>query len=75
VVRLAVVFVKFYVGCHQPSDAQHFERAFISINHAEEFAHNCDRQGHRWVMFRDADRPYTEGGATYTMPCYVVETQ
>jgi hypothetical protein len=24
--------VKFYVGCHQPSDAQHFDRAFISIN-------------------------------------------
>lgn len=24
--------MKFYVGCHHPSDAHHFERAFISIN-------------------------------------------
>jgi hypothetical protein len=24
--------VKFYVGLHQPSDAKHFERAFISVN-------------------------------------------
>lgn len=28
--------MKFYVGCHQPSDAQHFERAFISINRLRE---------------------------------------
>ncbi len=24
--------MKFYIGLHQPSDAQHFERAFISVN-------------------------------------------
>lgn len=24
--------MKFYVGCHQPSDAQHFARSFVSIN-------------------------------------------
>lgn len=28
--------MKFYVGCHQPSDAQHFGRAFISINRLRE---------------------------------------
>jgi hypothetical protein len=60
----------------KPDEAQPVRREeFARFKYAEEFAHNCDRQGHRWVMFRDADRPYTEGGATYTMPCYVVETQ
>lgn len=24
--------MKFYIGLHQPADAQHFDRAFISIN-------------------------------------------
>src|SRR6187399_1551448 len=24
--------MKFYVGLHQPSDAKHFDRAFISVN-------------------------------------------
>lgn len=28
--------MRFYVGCHQPSDAQHFDRAFISINRIRE---------------------------------------
>lgn len=24
--------IRFYIGLHQPSDAQHFERAFVSVN-------------------------------------------
>jgi hypothetical protein len=40
--------MRFYVGCHQPSDAQHFERAFISINRLR------DRKGpfvaNHWVL-------------------------
>jgi hypothetical protein len=29
---VAEVALKFFVGLHQPSDAQHFDRAFISVN-------------------------------------------
>lgn len=28
--------MNFYVGCHQPSDARHFDRAFISIKRIED---------------------------------------
>jgi hypothetical protein len=28
--------VRFYVGCHQPSDAQHFERSFVSVKRIED---------------------------------------
>src|SRR6188472_1632953 len=28
--------MKFYVGLHQPSDAKHFDRAFISVNRLHE---------------------------------------
>jgi hypothetical protein len=45
---LAVVFVKFFVGCHQPSDAQHFERAFISINRLRE--RKSPFKARHWVL-------------------------
>lgn len=55
----------------QPVRREEFGR----FKYAEEFAQQCDRQGWRWVMWREADEPYVEGGETYHRPVYIVETQ
>lgn len=39
---------RFYVGLHQPSDAQHFDNAFVSINRLRD--RRSPFVAHRWVM-------------------------
>ena len=52
--------VLFYPGLHQPSDARHFERAFVSINRIRQrkspFAVAQWRDVHTLV----SDRPWPE---------------
>jgi hypothetical protein len=49
--------MKFYIGLHQPSDARHFERAFVSINRVRE--RRSPVLSSEWIMdsgaFREID--------------------
>jgi hypothetical protein len=38
----------FYVGLHQPSDARHFERAFVSVNRLR--TRKAPVAAHEWIM-------------------------
>lgn len=41
--------MKFYIGLHQPADAQHFDRAFISVSMAWSYAaRREDRDANDW---------------------------
>lgn len=52
--------MRFYVGLHQPSDAMHFKRAFISINRVRE-RKSCVHAG-EWIMDSGAFRELEKFG-------------
>jgi hypothetical protein len=58
--------VIFYVGLHQPSDAQHFERCMVSVNRLR--GRRSDFEVDRWIMDSGAFTEVTQHGGFRTPP-------
>jgi hypothetical protein len=52
--------MRFYVGLHQPSDARHFERAFISVNRVRDRLSPV--QSKEWILDSGAFRELEQFG-------------
>lgn len=66
--------MQFYVGLHQPSDAQHFDRAFISINRLRK--RKSGFRCARWIMDSGAFTEIsTHGRYRHSVRSYVEDAQ
>jgi hypothetical protein len=58
--------MNYYVGLHQPSDAQHFERCMVSVNRLR--SRVSDFAVQRWIMDSGAFTEVTQHGGFRTTP-------
>lgn len=66
--------MNFFVGLHQPSDVQHFERAFVSVNRLRR--RKSDFAAHQWIMDSGAFSEISQhGNYTTTVDQYLAEIE
>lgn len=70
--RVGEGWVMFFVGLHQPSDAQHFERAFVSVNRLR--GRRKPIGAREWIMDSGAFTEIaTHGGYRHGVEAYAAE--